>query len=84
MKNTGIVRNLDQLGRITLPKEMRRVLDIKEGDPIEIWTENNSVVLKKYGNKDECMACGSTENVVIADGIAICKKCASKVIEIFR
>lgn len=54
MKNTGIVRHVDELGRIVLPKELRKTLDIKEKDPVEIWTEGNTVVLKKYGAQDKC------------------------------
>lgn len=48
MKATGIVRRIDELGRIVIPKEIRRVLHIREGDPIEIFTDNDGVVLKKY------------------------------------
>lgn len=48
MKATGIVRRIDELGRIVIPKEIRRVLRIREGDPIEIFTDADSVVLKKY------------------------------------
>ena len=48
MKATGIVRRIDELGRIVIPKEIRRVLRIREGDPIEIFTDADGVVLKKY------------------------------------
>jgi AbrB family transcriptional regulator (stage V sporulation protein T) len=48
MKATGIVRRIDELGRIVIPKEIRRVLHIREGDPIEIFTDDDRVVLKKY------------------------------------
>lgn len=48
MKATGIVRRIDELGRIVIPKEIRRVLRIREGDPIEIFTDEDGVVLKKY------------------------------------
>lgn len=84
MKNTGIVRHVDELGRIVLPKELRKTLDIKEKDPVEIWTEGNTVVLKKYGAQDKCNHCGTTENVVKVDDVAICKKCASKVLNVFK
>lgn len=60
MRTTGIVRNLDNLGRIVIPKEMRRVLDIKEKDPIEILIQDDTIVLRKYepadiftGNKED-------------------------------
>ena len=52
MKNTGIVRNLDSLGRIVLPKEMRRVLGIEEKDSVEILIEDDKIVLKKYTPAD--------------------------------
>lgn len=48
MKATGIIRKIDELGRITLPKEMRRVYDIKEGDPMEIFVDGDAICLKKY------------------------------------
>jgi len=52
MRNTGIVRNLDTLGRIVLPKEMRRVLGIEEKDPVEILIEDDRIILKKYEPAD--------------------------------
>jgi AbrB family transcriptional regulator, transcriptional pleiotropic regulator of transition state genes len=84
MKNTGIVRKLDELGRITLPKELRRTLGIEDRDPLEIYTEDDTIVLKKYSGIDKCKHCGSTEDVVKSEDIVICKKCASKVLSIFR
>lgn len=53
MKATGIVRRIDELGRIVIPKEIRRILHIREGDPIEIYTGDDSVVLKKYARVRE-------------------------------
>ncbi|MBR0437253.1 MAG: AbrB/MazE/SpoVT family DNA-binding domain-containing protein [Clostridia bacterium] len=53
MKATGIVRRIDELGRIVIPKEIRRVLHIREGDPIEIYTEDDAVVLKRYARARE-------------------------------
>ena len=48
MKTTGVVRRIDELGRIVVPKEMRRTLRIREGDSLEISSDNDSIVLKKY------------------------------------
>ena len=48
MKSTGIVRKLDELGRITIPIELRRTLDVVERDPIEIFTDEGCIILKKY------------------------------------
>ena len=62
MKNTGIIRNLDSLGRIVLPKEMRTVLDIGEKDPVEILIENDRIILKKYTPTD--IFTGETEDLI--------------------
>ena len=48
MKSTGIVRKVDELGRIVLPKELRQTLNINERDPIEIFVDNSSIILQKY------------------------------------
>lgn len=48
MKATGIIRRIDDLGRVVMPKEIRRIMGIKEGDPLEIWVEDGAVCYKKY------------------------------------
>lgn len=53
MKSTGIARRLDDLGRIVIPKEIRKSLKFMEGDALELFVENNSLILKKYDNSDE-------------------------------
>jgi len=53
MKPTGIVRRLDNLGRIVMPKELRRTLHIRDGDPLEIFVDGNSMMLRKYAPKGE-------------------------------
>ncbi|MCK6208479.1 AbrB/MazE/SpoVT family DNA-binding domain-containing protein [Bacillus infantis] len=60
MKSTGVVRRTDDLGRIVIPKELRRALDIKERDPVEIFVEDDLIILQKF--KDE-MACTITGKV---------------------
>jgi transcriptional pleiotropic regulator of transition state genes len=80
MKNTGIVRKLDELGRITLPIELRRVLNIAEKDPVEIYTDEDAIILKKYeGNKPVCALCGSTEKLKRIRGKYICRTCSLEV-----
>ena len=60
MKSTGIVRKVDELGRIVLPIEMRRTLDIAEKDALEIYVEGSSVILKKY--KPSCIFCDGSKD----------------------
>ena len=55
MKSTGIIRKVDELGRIVIPMELRKSMDIKEKDPLEIFTDQGSIVLKKYSNT--CVFC---------------------------
>ena len=73
MKSTGIVRKVDELGRIVLPIEMRRTLDIAERDALEIYVEGSSVILKKY--KPSCIFCDSTRDITDFKGKNICPKC---------
>ena len=61
MKSTGIIRKVDDLGRIVLPIEMRRTLDIAEKDALEIYVEGASVILKKY--KPSCIFCDSGKDI---------------------
>lgn len=73
MKATGIVRRVDELGRIVLPIELRRTLDIAERDPLEIYVDGGSIVLKKYG--PHCVFCDGTKDVTVFKGKNICPKC---------
>ena len=76
MKATGMVRNLDQLGRLVIPKETRRVFNLNEGDPVEIFTDGDTIILKKYAQG--CQCCGNMENIKEYKGIKICKKCLNE------
>ena len=73
MKATGIVRKVDELGRIVLPIELRRTLGIELRDPLEIYVEGESIVLKKYN--PSCIFCGSKENIFIYQDKNICGNC---------
>ncbi len=73
MKSTGIVRTVDELGRIVLPIEMRRTLYIAERDALEIYVEGASVILKKY--KPSCIFCDATKDISVFKGKNICPKC---------
>lgn len=80
MKSTGIVRKVDELGRIVLPIELRRTLDISERDPLEIYVDGASIVLKKYQNS--CVFCDSTDGIVSYKGKNVCAKCAKELGEL--
>ena len=73
MKSTGIVRKVDELGRIVLPIEVRRTLDIAEKDALEIYVEGSSVILKKY--KPSCIFCDTAKDVSEFKGKNVCPKC---------
>lgn len=73
MKAIGIVRRLDELGRICLPVEVRRILDIDMRDPLEIYVDGDEIILKKY--KPMCVFCGDIEEIVNYKGKNICKNC---------
>jgi transcriptional pleiotropic regulator of transition state genes len=73
VKSTGIVRKVDELGRIVLPIEMRRTLDIGEKDALEIYVEGSSVILKKY--KPSCIFCDGTKDISVFKGKNVCPKC---------
>ena len=76
MKATGIVRRIDELGRIVIPKEIRRTMHIEEGDPMEIFTDRDGIIFRKY--RIGCALCGSTEDqeTMIEFGDAlVCLKC---------
>ncbi|HFJ9279672.1 AbrB family transcriptional regulator [Bacillus cereus] len=70
MKSTGITRKVDELGRIVLPKELRTTLGIAEKDPIEIFVEDEKIILQKYKSYDACAITGdiSEKNISLANG----------------
>lgn len=73
MKSTGIVRKVDELGRVVLPIELRRTLDIAEKDAIEIYVDGDAIILKKY--EPTCIFCGSAKNVTAYKEKNVCPIC---------
>ena len=73
MKSTGIVRKVDDLGRIVLPIELRRTLDIAERDELEIYLDDDKVILRKY--EPSCIFCGSSCGLVTYHGRNVCMEC---------
>ncbi|MCI8879377.1 MAG: AbrB/MazE/SpoVT family DNA-binding domain-containing protein [Clostridiaceae bacterium] len=73
MKSTGIVRKVDELGRIVLPIELRRTLDIEVKDALEIYVDGSQIILKKY--EPACIFCGNAKNVIHFKGRNLCEDC---------
>lgn len=73
MKSTGVVRKVDGLGRVVLPIDLRKSLDIDVKDPLEIYVDGEQIILKKY--QPDCLFCGSADNVKVIKGKNICSKC---------
>ncbi len=79
MKSTGIIRKVDDLGRIVLPIELRRTLDIAERDELEIFMENDRIILQKY--EPACIFCTSSRGLVQYRGKNVCRECVKKLAE---
>ncbi len=73
MKSTGIVRKVDELGRIVLPIELRRTLGIDQKDALEIYVDETTIMLKKY--EPACIFCGSADGVEEFKGKCVCEHC---------
>lgn len=73
MKETGIVRKVDELGRVVLPIELRRTLDIAERDALEIYVDGDTVILKKFA--PSCVFCGDIKDIVQYKEKNICRAC---------
>ena len=77
MKATGIVRKVDELGRIVLPIELRKILGIEPKDQLEIFVDGNIIMLCKYEPK--CVFCGKSENIEKFHEKSICSECIEKI-----
>ena len=77
MKATGIIRKVDELGRIVIPIEIRNKFNISVKDDIEIFVEGKSIVLKKY--EPNCIFCGNTNKLIEYNNTMICGKCLDKI-----
>lgn len=73
MKATGVVRSLDRLGRVVLPKELRVTQNLQDGDGLEIFVEGNTIMLRKY--EPACVFCGSLDGLAPFHGRNVCQHC---------
>jgi transcriptional pleiotropic regulator of transition state genes len=76
MKSTGIVRNIDELGRIVIPSSIRKIKGIEIKDPMEFFVDGNSIVLRKYNQS--CVFCGSEKDIALFEEQRICGDCLEK------
>ena len=76
MKSTGITRQVDELGRFVLPKEIRKSLDINTKDSLEIYTDEGRIILQKY--LPACTFCGEADNVLLFEDKRICRGCIER------
>ena len=79
MKSTGIVRKMDELGRIVLPMELRKTFNISYKDSLEIYTEGDTIILKKY--EPCCIFCGDSSNITNFKGKNICGNCKKELLK---
>ena len=80
MHYTGMVRDIDNVGRVVIPKEIRDILHIQKKDPLEILVKDDMIVLRKY--EPACLFCGNGEDVVSYMDRKICKECLKKLGEL--
>lgn len=73
MKSTGVVRNIDQLGRFVLPREIRKTMELETGDAIEIYVEEDRIILRKYA--PSCIFCGEAQDVTLFHSKLVCRGC---------
>ena len=73
MKSTGIVRKIDDLGRMVIPIELRQTMNINKKDPMEIYVDEDKIILKKY--EPACIFCGNADNTIEFKGRTICEDC---------
>jgi looped-hinge helix DNA binding domain, AbrB family len=76
MKSTGVVRRVDELGRIVIPIELRRTMGIEEKDALEIYVDSEKIILKKY--EPACIFCGNAEDVANYKGKNLCRGCLTE------
>jgi transcriptional pleiotropic regulator of transition state genes len=79
LKSTGIVRKVDELGRVVIPIELRRTLGINIKDALEIYVDGEKIVLKKY--EPACIFCGNADNIKQFSGRIVCQDCISKMMD---
>ena len=81
MKSNGIVRKIDELGRIVLPVNLRRELNIGPNDMVEVYSDEEKIIVKKHIKS--CVFCGSEENIIDVNSRSVCKMCTGEICKLF-
>lgn len=76
MKSTGIIRKVDELGRVVLPIEIRRTLDLADRDELEIYLDGDKIILQKF--EPSCIFCSSSRKLIQYQGKNVCQECIKK------
>ncbi len=76
MKSTGIVRRIDELGRVVLPVELRRSMELEVRDSVEIYVEGDSIILKKHSQS--CIFCGGDRDITMFREKCVCQRCMAE------
>ncbi len=76
MKQVGYVSKIDSLGRIVIPKPVRKMYDLEKEDAVEILAKDNGLLIRKY--KPSCVFCGETEGIIVHEGSNVCEACIKK------
>ena len=82
MKSTGIIRKVDELGRVVITIELRNKFGIAERDPIEIYVDGSSIILKKF--EPNCIFCGNTKELKVYKDKLVCPKCAEQIKNLYE
>ncbi|MFW5962514.1 MAG: AbrB/MazE/SpoVT family DNA-binding domain-containing protein [bacterium] len=77
MKSTGIVRKIDDLGRLVIPKELRETMNIAKKDPMEVFVEEDKIILSKY--EPACIFCGEAGDIIEFKNKNVCPACIEKI-----
>lgn len=78
-KTTESGKRVDELGRIVIPKDIRKILGLEKDTPVEIYRDGDKVIIKRFEQNQTCIICGETEDVVLFKGKCLCRKCVDEI-----
>lgn len=81
MKATGVVRRVDEIGRLVIPKEIREVRGIEHGTPMEFFIDNENIIIRKYQSNHTCFECGEVKEELLGKKVLLCRSCVTKLLQ---